>query len=42
MNDLLGLVNGLILQMQSCRISMAQGNNRITGRSPCEDLVLMV
>jgi hypothetical protein len=23
--------------VQSCRISMAQGNNRITGRSPDED-----
>ena len=36
MNDLLGLVNGLILQMQSCRISMAQGNNRISDKSPIE------
>jgi hypothetical protein len=30
------------LQIQSWRISMTQGNSRITGRSPGEDLTLRV
>jgi len=34
-------VNGPALQIQSCRISMAQGNNGITKRSPREDPVLL-
>jgi hypothetical protein len=29
-------------QIQSCSISTTQGNNRITGRSPCELPVLMM
>ena len=40
--ELLERVKGPVLQPQSCRISMTQGNNRITGRSPSEDPVLMV
>ena len=30
------------LLIQGCRISMTQGNNRKTGRSPSEDTVLMM
>ena len=33
---------GPVLQIQSCKISMTQGNNRIPERSPSEDLVLVV
>ena len=36
---LLKHVKGPILKIQSCRISMTQGNNRITGRSPGKDSV---
>jgi hypothetical protein len=32
--ELLDFVKGLALQIQSCRISMTQGNNRISKRSP--------
>jgi hypothetical protein len=38
----LGPVKGPVLLFQSCRISMTQGNNRITGRSPDEDLIVML
>jgi hypothetical protein len=38
----LELIKGLVLLFQSCRISMTQGNNRITGRSQDEDPILMV
>lgn len=34
-------MEGPVLLFQSCRVSMAQGNNRITGSSG-EDPVLMV
>jgi hypothetical protein len=37
--QLLKLVNRLVLLIQSCRISMAWDNNRITKRSPAEDPV---
>lgn len=40
--ELLEQVNGSVLLFQSCRISMTQGNNRISERSPREDPVLMV
>lgn len=33
---------GPSLLIQSCTISMAQGNSKITRRSPCEDLILVV
>jgi hypothetical protein len=33
---------GPILQTQSCRISMTQGNNGISERNPGEDPVLIV
>lgn len=32
--DLLEFVKGLVLQIQSYRISINQGNNRITGSKP--------
>lgn len=38
----LGCMEGLVLLIQSCRISITQGNNRITRRSPDKDPVLMV
>jgi hypothetical protein len=37
--ELLGHMEGPVLLMQICRLSMAQGN-RITSRSPREDLIL--
>ena len=40
--ELLEYMKGAILQIQSCSISTTQGNNRITGRSPNEDPILMV
>lgn len=40
--DLLELVKGPVLQIRSCRIFVTQGNNRISERRPCEDLVLIV
>ena len=40
--ELLECVKGSVLLIQSCRISTTQGNNRITGRSPSEDPILMV
>ena len=40
--ELLKHVKGPLLQIQSCRISMTQGNSRISKRSPSEDPVLMV
>ena len=41
-NELLEHVKSLVLLIQVCRISLTQGNNRISDRSPSEDLVLMV
>ena len=41
-HGLLEHLNGLILQNQSCRIFMTQGNNRISKRSPGEHPVLIV
>ena len=38
----LGFIKGAVLLIQSCRISMTQGSNRITGRSLGEDPILMV
>lgn len=38
--ELLNHVKGPVLQIQSCRISMTQGNSRISGRNPSEDPVL--
>ena len=38
--ELLELLKGLDLQIQRCRISMTQGNNRISRKRPSEDLVL--
>lgn len=35
-------VEGLVLLIQSYRISMTHRNNRRTGRRPCEDPILMV
>jgi hypothetical protein len=40
--ELLEHMKGPILQIQSCRISMAQGNNQITERSPGDDPVLIM
>ena len=40
--ELLGCVKGPVLLIQSCKISMTQGNNRMTRRQPSEDPVLMV
>ena len=40
--ELLECMKGPVLQIQSCRISMTQGNNRISKRSPSEDPVLIV
>jgi hypothetical protein len=40
--ELLERVIVLGLQIKSYGISMMQGNNRISGRSPSEDSVLMV
>ena len=40
-SELLEHVKGLVLQIQSCRISMTQGNNRTSERSPSEDPVLI-
>lgn len=40
--ELLEHVKGLVLQNQSCRISMTQDNSKIPERSPGEDPVLMV
>ena len=39
--ELLEHVKGPVLQIQSCRISMTQGNNRISERSPSEVPVLI-
>jgi hypothetical protein len=38
----LGCKKGQDLLIQSCRISMTQGNNRLSGRRPGEDPILMV
>ena len=38
----LGCMKGLVLLIQSCKISRIQGNNRITMRSPNKDPILMV
>jgi hypothetical protein len=38
----LGHVKGSILLIQSFRLSMTQGNNRITGKRPKKDPILMV
>ena len=35
-------MKGPVLLFQSCRISITQGNNRITSRSPGEDPILMM
>jgi hypothetical protein len=40
--DLLEHMKGLVLQIQSCRISMKQGNNGIAERSPDVAPVLIV
>jgi hypothetical protein len=40
--ELLELMKGPMLQIQSCKISMTQDNNRIINRSSGEDPVLMV
>jgi hypothetical protein len=40
--ELLEPVEGPVLLTQSCRISMTQGNNKITERSPGEDPILTV
>ena len=40
--ELLESVKDPVLQSQSCRISMTQGNNRISERSPSEDPVWIV
>jgi hypothetical protein len=39
---LLEYVKGPVLQIQSCRTFMTQGNSRISKRSPREDPVLIV
>ena len=39
--ELLERVKGLALQIQNCRISMTQGNNRITERKTGENLVVV-
>lgn len=41
-HELLVFMKGLVLQNQSCRVSMTQGNNRTSEKSPGEDLVLIV
>ena len=40
-NELLECMKGLVLQIQNYRISMTQGNNRISERSPSEVPVLI-
>jgi hypothetical protein len=40
--DLLGFMKGLVLQIQSCKISMTHGNTRITRSSSSEDPILTV
>ena len=40
--ELLEHTKGPVLQILSCRISMTQGNSRISERSPSEDPVLIV
>jgi hypothetical protein len=40
--ELLECVKGQALQIQSCRISMTQSNNRMSEKSPSEDPVLIV
>ena len=40
--EFLKCMKGLALEIQSCKISMTQGNNRISERSPGEEPVLMV
>ena len=40
--DLLEHMREPVLQIQSCRISMIQGNNRISKRSPSEDPIFIV
>ena len=35
--DLLELLRRSVLQIQRCRMSTTQGNNRILDRSPCEE-----
>ena len=40
--NLLELMKGLVREIQSCRISRTQGNNRISERSLHEDPVLIV
>jgi hypothetical protein len=39
---MLEYVKGPVLQIQSCRISITQGGNKISKRSPGEDPVLIV
>ena len=41
-HELLGHMKGPVLLIRSGRISMTQGNKRITGRSPSEEPALMV
>jgi hypothetical protein len=40
--ELLEHVKKPVLQIQSCRLSMTQGNNRRSGRGPGEDPVLIM
>jgi hypothetical protein len=40
--ELLGCMKGLLVQIENCKISLTQGNNRITRRSSTELLLLMV
>jgi hypothetical protein len=41
-HELLGHMKGPVLLIRSGRISMTQGNNRITGMRPGDDPVLMM
>jgi hypothetical protein len=40
--ELLEYVNGLVLQIQSCSISVTQGNNRVSEKSSRKDPILIV
>lgn len=40
--ELLEHKKGLFIGIQSCRISMSQGNNKMSQKSPSEDPVLIV
>lgn len=40
--DLLEHIKGLVLKLQSCRISKTQSKSRISERNPSEEPVLMV